>query len=384
MTAPRVHTAADLADLRLWLVEQWQPGRPFHRIAAPFQSSRVSFRRTRDGAERYAHWERNAAGNATLWWVGEDMVDVLMATAESIPEDVMAGDLHPPSPAGMVVFAKPWMGTDAEGAGKAVQVDAMLWAGAVLPPLGRPQDKPGEGVLSLSASLYRRVDFASGLGPYDLQLAMSVGALQHARSHPEPVPTVEGRPATADDIVEMGPESRSVGFTGQRDDGTLAMSVRLTGESWLPLGRSDWPAVDRLGDAPWEMPEHGRQSYMEDRKVLAAMWVLLHQEGIATRTIHKAPRQTARRTERAGVARELADVQVVTLRKLHATEHEPDPDHEPEGRTYSHRWLVQGHFRWQACGPQRSERRLTFVRPHVKGPDDKPLKVPTRVNAWVR
>lgn len=57
-------------------------------------------------------------------------------------------------------------------------------------------------------------------------------------------------------------------------------------------------------------------------------------------------------------------------------------DHE--ARQWTHRWLVHGHWRWQPHGPGRTLRRLTYIRPHVKGPDDLPLRVPTRVNSWVR
>lgn len=37
------------------------------------------------------------------------------------------------------------------------------------------------------------------------------------------------------------------------------------------------------------------------------------------------------------------------------------------------RWWVQGHWRMQACGPDWSERRPTWISPFVKGPEDKPL-----------
>jgi hypothetical protein len=46
---------------------------------------------------------------------------------------------------------------------------------------------------------------------------------------------------------------------------------------------------------------------------------------------------------------------------------------ETTGVNYSHQWVVEGHWRWQPCGPGRSERRLIWIAPHIKGPDGAPL-----------
>ena len=51
---------------------------------------------------------------------------------------------------------------------------------------------------------------------------------------------------------------------------------------------------------------------------------------------------------------------------------------------YSHRWVVRGHWRWQACGKGRKDRRLTWISPHVKGPEDAPLIEVEQVAKLVR
>lgn len=38
-------------------------------------------------------------------------------------------------------------------------------------------------------------------------------------------------------------------------------------------------------------------------------------------------------------------------------------------REYAARFLVRGHWRLQACGSARTERRLTWIKPHYKGPE---------------
>lgn len=51
-----------------------------------------------------------------------------------------------------------------------------------------------------------------------------------------------------------------------------------------------------------------------------------------------------------------------------------EPGSEEIKREYSCQWVVDGHWRNQACGPKMGERKLTWVMPYVKGPEDKPLK----------
>lgn len=51
-------------------------------------------------------------------------------------------------------------------------------------------------------------------------------------------------------------------------------------------------------------------------------------------------------------------------------------------RTYQHRWIVRGHWRNQACGPGRAERRRTYIAPYVKGPEGAPLLQHDKVFRW--
>jgi hypothetical protein len=52
------------------------------------------------------------------------------------------------------------------------------------------------------------------------------------------------------------------------------------------------------------------------------------------------------------------------------------PAREPEeGWTMSVKTMVCGHWRKQPVGPRRSDRKLTWVRPHWRGPEDAPISV---------
>lgn len=79
-----------------------------------------------------------------------------------------------------------------------------------------------------------------------------------------------------------------------------------------------------------------------------------------------------------GHAREPQEVTVVHLRRPASS---PRPDNSPASeRRYTHRWIVGGHWRNQAVGRKRAERRLTWIAPHIKGPKDKALVLKDRVN----
>ena len=73
----------------------------------------------------------------------------------------------------------------------------------------------------------------------------------------------------------------------------------------------------------------------------------------------------------------ISTVQVVQLRRAeHRHGETKTTETEESVREYSHRWVVSGHWRNQPCGPKSGDRRLTYILPYVKGPDDKPLLEP--------
>lgn len=50
------------------------------------------------------------------------------------------------------------------------------------------------------------------------------------------------------------------------------------------------------------------------------------------------------------------------------------------GKVFHVRWVVRGHWRQQAVGPNHSEHKPVFIAPHVRGPQGAPLK--TTVYRW--
>lgn len=376
MSAPTVRGPADLPDFRLWLRDQWRDEGVFTRAFAKGVWN--------DAWPSYSGWERKTIDAATLWYVSADMVDLLAAAVVGVPDEVLFAELPKPAHAALVVFEKSISGIDANTGARTCEFDAILWGGANLPPRARPGAT--EGISCVSVSSYRRLDFDAGLSASELQLAVETGATKHARTEKiqeqHDGKNLDEIDEYVDDLADR--DMKSIGFSGIDESRRVVTTLRMFGESWAPLGRSDWPLDEPLGDWSIWSPSTGtysetmKASAHEDRRLLAALWTLLAQSAITRTTTKVAERQTRRRSERAGV--KTSDVVIVTLRRPERSE--PVDGDPVERRHYSHTFLVSGHWRHQPVGPGRSERRLTWVRPHTKG--DGPFLGKTRVNAWVR
>jgi hypothetical protein len=146
----------------------------------------------------------------------------------------------------------------------------------------------------------------------------------------------------------------------------------------VPVGSLVWP----LGE-PTDCALSGEAakdaSMAEDRRRLAALWLLSAQPGLTTNLEAALPRQVVRRAARAGGP--APRVRVVHLRQAPRAHDGPG---DAPGRTYRHRWTVAGHWRRQACGPRHAEHRPVYINPYLKGPEGAPLVERPKVKAWTR
>lgn len=76
------------------------------------------------------------------------------------------------------------------------------------------------------------------------------------------------------------------------------------------------------------------------------------------------------------------DVRLVDLRPMRYVRWEGEA--QQRDRTYRHRWIVRGHWRQQAVGPKRGQRRTTWVPSYIKGPEGAPLMERETVMVWRR
>lgn len=339
---------SDLPDLRLHLLDRWQEGGPFERMS---QMPTVY-------AAAASATERLTLQSASLWWVKEDMVTLTEAAARSTPEDVKGYEVKLPAgqKRGLVVLEQPWVGTDALVADHMIRVHAFTWL------VNKIENTP-----CISLTLYEYIDFGAGLDAQELKLAADTGVL------------FEGRLENTKALANAANFAEMVG--------------RLRGGSWVVLGRSDWPLKETLGsfDVFLSDPvlcklvdtEQARASMIEDRKFFAAFSTLVNHK-LSNVDENNVPRYVRRRAERAG--HPMKEPSLVRLVRLRESTHrsDRDPDAEKKHVEWSHRWLVDGHMAWRACGPNRSQRRLVFVVPHIKGPKDMPLVIKSTVRTWVR
>ena len=125
------------------------------------------------------------------------------------------------------------------------------------------------------------------------------------------------------------------------------------------------PAVE-LRDDPAIYTRHVLLSY------LAAAFALLDQK-LLTAPQEQADRAARKRVEREGWTQQPL-IRVVELRRrVHAAPGGEENDTQPV--EWSCQWMVRGHWRQQYF-PKSQDHRPLWILPHVKGPEDKPLKAP--------
>lgn len=381
--APDVRGPRDVAALRVYLLSEWLPGGVFAESMRVMRAERGHDFNTmpvRDVEVRPVdEWEQRTLTNASLWWVSPEMCDLVLAAEKTLPDDTRLEPELMPSESGLVVFAKPMFGIDADGSDVPVRVDAIAWGPCFLPPLTdddaetmrtalhdrgahtfefedseaavaqrmrEPSAYPGGVAIGLSSYHYGNAD--AGFTKDELENAIRTGAIDQLR----------------------------VGHV-REDRGRDAVSMRLHGGMWAPIGRADWVLDKPVDDRHAPFTDVQLASMVEDRRRMAALWLLMTQQGLATLEVERASRAERRREERAG--RTPAPVTVVDVRR-----HAPSAKSEPggEGRHLSVRFIVEGHWRRQAYGPKRQYRRPTWIAPHWRGPEDAPLHVPDRVHAF--
>lgn len=354
--------------------KNWKLGPPMRRPYSPGNMPDLRWN-LMDGWAKWWPSLSESAGNVTLlnsaslWWVGEEMCDLLYSTLPEIPDDTAVQNLTFPASYGLIYFAKEWSGgVDAATGERDIRVNAMTWGHGLVGPLEEP---------SLSMESYRYVDFDAGLEYKDGTLLHGLGLSGD----------LLGGSLKASTLAAMGAPTKLVKVNGR-------MENKVTGGIWAPLGRSDWPhsallnapSVDTMAQtgqsdiAPRVGTENFDLSAQEDRKLIAAFFSLIQAAGLTKVVEDKPSRQVVRNAQRHNRPVPSA-VKVVYLRR---PSRKGAPGDASDGGHLSHRFMVRAHPRMQACGPGMKERRLIMVGPYLKGPEDGPFIPKTTVNAWVR
>lgn len=138
-----------------------------------------------------------------------------------------------------------------------------------------------------------------------------------------------------------------------------------------PIGYDDevyW-LFDSMGD--WQEGAMARCA-----ATVRAAWLLMAQEVASVRKVQP------RRSELRALRRKSLDLNRVRIVSLRHRKHESVGEHG-EGREYTHRWLVRGHWRKQWY-PSEQRHIPIWINAHVKGPEGAPLMSREIVNVWSR
>lgn len=343
---PPLAGARQLPELRMELLDRWREGGPYYNAAVRLSMARRRLGHPGTGSAgkdavltqppgpRAADppqtvplspsFDRTALSRASLWYVTPDMAELVDHSARTLPPTTLHDDLVPGG-WGLVFFARPLTGHDAD-TGAEINTWGLLWGVTRLRDL-----EEGDAFIES--------------GPTYVEIPKD-----------ERVLTISCYGRTAEHFAIDGHSPRS---------------------HWYPQGRSDW----RWGadtDAPTfeGFDEVHRSSMLEERRWLAALWLLAAQPLASTEEVH-APRAARRRIGRAGgrlAPLGESPVRLIDVRGSRVPR-EPGDRSEATGREYTRRWVVTGHWRQQAYGPGWSLRRPTYIADHIAGPDDRPLVV---------
>lgn len=134
------------------------------------------------------------------------------------------------------------------------------------------------------------------------------------------------------------------------------------------MGPKEWAVDDLIKTIQRQGGTTMQQRIVPTRNLtrfIYALWTVMNQP-IAVLEQREPDRATKRRMTRMKIP---PQVTVITLRRP-----ENPHRHDEEGHVeWQHHWVVRGHPRWQAYGPRRSERKLIWIGPHLRGNLDAPL-----------
>lgn len=263
---------------------------------------------------------RRLLSAADLYWVSAEMTSLVIAAAESLPEPDLGRTLWP-SDVGFMVFADPLPLPATSLAVQPPSLSAILWA-------------PGlNGGRAICWSSYEETVkfFAASMRAQDIE---------------------DGKVAFGSN-PDMATYRALAASVIREKFNAAELPVYLDGD--IPTG-DEGPVDQRIA------------------AYLSTAWLLMGQPLLveSTTETHYCGKVSGKRKH--------APVTIVDLRRVrHA-----DAPGERSGRSYDHRWVVRGHWRNQAWGKGRAERRPVWISPYVKGPDDAPLLVTEKVNVWRR
>lgn len=260
---------------------------------------------------------------AELYYVTADMTTLAVVAGQSLPSfKLQREDL--PSDYGILVFEKP-IDTTRLSLGPTAErtsIVACAWG-----PVPRGQVRDGSAGLWMS--WWADQD-------YTRRLALALG--KWTRQELDAIDMLNP--------LHIGYDDETIWWFGKEDDGQQG-----------------------LGDS--------QNALVRSMATVRAAWLLMNQEvaSVHRLTVNKAQLRVMKRKKL-----DPHSVRIVSLRRRHT---EGYGDDQGDGRHYTHRWAVRGHWRKQWY-PTRNDHVPIWIQPHIKGPEGAPLLTGDVVNVWRR
>lgn len=285
-------------------------------------------------AQRTCDWTTKTAAVAENFFVIPEMCDLVAYSAGVLDSSDITDVTLAPSRAGFAYFVKPLPLIDIRQSG--INVNAMLWDTAI----------DGSIVVHMYNDEYTSPDDAAA---HVRETMLSLNGSERANF--EDWKRTQGRWGYAGVVIYRDEE-----FVG---DERMEVSEELA---------KQYEDVEGVQTVPFSNP----------KRLVHALFLMLSQTLVA-REHERGDRKMARRMKQMGVPNE---VTIITFRRI-----KYDKKMEGEAKVeWNHRWLVRGFWRWQPYKNEEGEwaRKRIWINPYVKGPEDKPLVITNKINAFVR
>ncbi|WP_261568241.1 hypothetical protein [Frankia gtarii] len=278
--------------------------------------------------------EHRRLAGAELYFVAGDMVELAVTAGESLPDFHLEPE-DVPAPTGFVVFAEP--------IGSYVNTD-------VPPPVHIP-------IVAVSWGQFGADEWPRGGVWVTYYAPTNFAGMEKAAEQ------VHGRP-----------------LRGHERQRLRAARAPLVWENEAFLGYGvDRKAGLKPGDSHRDASAGPASTTAPWIQTLRATWLLMNQTHIVEVEENQPDRAAVRRARRDGLT--ASPVRLIHLRR--ATREQGAPADEGGAREYTCRWMVRGHWR-QQWYPSRGVHRPLWINPHLKGPEDRPLRTGETVQIWDR
>lgn len=350
--------AIDILDSQVELIKWWQT--PFAKIYAD-KFFEHTFEQNLNSKGDIAMITAGHLNRASSYYVSADMCDMIFALTrdENLPV-TNYGPEDLPSKDGFVVFEKPIYGPDKHGNLMQIRAYQWWWTEERLTLLSYA-DHAYENSLPEPIDEYQRQGIEGG---HDVMGMVRRGLFHHQFS------CVDMK------IVHWDIMPKALAFMKDPEE---ALPAEMT------------KAIQKARDTGFSMPEpyiiqgaSGKQYTLEDysafsgHRMLRAFGLIAKQR-VAGRVGHLPDRAQRRRMEGLSFPPEV--IEILLRREVKKPTREGMDDDVPV--QWSHRWLVEGHWRWQYY-PSTDGHDWVYVSGYVKGPDDLPLVVKDKIFKVIR